>query len=290
MLNSRSACETLYDLLGALPGDDAESLRAAFRSAVKGVHPDVNQADPGAALKFRQILRANEILSDQKARAAYDCLLNFARHEQEALSKRATAAAIYRFATGIMALAGISVVFIGGYLLFAYISGLTLAPTQMMELFGYNPALVATVTIERSDTLARADPRNKLEDVGVSEKLTENPEEFEKPWSPSAVAAVRGTGSAHASATDSPVGNLRTSDVQDYVARGISAYRGGNLYLALAAFNLAIQLDPDFSDAYINRGIVLHRIGDLERAFADVAQAKSIADSSRKKTPPAISP
>jgi curved DNA-binding protein CbpA len=288
--NSRSACETLYDLLGALPSDDAESLRAAFRNAVKGAHPDVNQADPDAALKFRQILRANEILSDKEERAAYDYLLKFARREQEALSKRAKAATIYRFATGVMALAGISVVFIGGYLLFAYVNGLTLAPKHMMELFGHTLALVDTVTTERSDTLARADPRNKLEDVGASEKLTENPEEFEQAWSPSAVAVVRGTGSAHASASDSPVGNLGTSDVQHYLARGISAYRGGNLYLALAAFNLAIQVDPSFSDAYINRGIVLHRIGDLQRAFADVAQAKSIGDSSRNKTPLAISP
>jgi len=30
--------DTLYDLLGALPRDDAEGLRTAFRSAVKGTH------------------------------------------------------------------------------------------------------------------------------------------------------------------------------------------------------------------------------------------------------------
>ena len=55
---------TLYDLLGALPGDDAEDLRAAFRRAVKGAHPDLRPGDPDAALKFRQIVRANEILCD----------------------------------------------------------------------------------------------------------------------------------------------------------------------------------------------------------------------------------
>ena len=31
--------KTLYDLLGALPSDDAEGLRTAFRKAVKGAHP-----------------------------------------------------------------------------------------------------------------------------------------------------------------------------------------------------------------------------------------------------------
>ena len=53
--------ETLYDLLGALPNDDADELRAAFRRAVKRVHPDINSEDPDAGLKFRQIVRANEI-------------------------------------------------------------------------------------------------------------------------------------------------------------------------------------------------------------------------------------
>lgn len=46
--------ETLYDLLGALPNDDADDLRAAFRRAVKRAHPDVNPEDPDAGLKFRR--------------------------------------------------------------------------------------------------------------------------------------------------------------------------------------------------------------------------------------------
>jgi len=43
--------KTLYDLLGALPHDDAEGLKTAFRQAVKGVHPDIRPGDPDAALK-----------------------------------------------------------------------------------------------------------------------------------------------------------------------------------------------------------------------------------------------
>jgi curved DNA-binding protein CbpA len=61
--------KTLYDLLGALADDGAEDLRTAFRRAVKGTHPDLNPDDPDAALKFRQIVRANEILSDEEQRA-----------------------------------------------------------------------------------------------------------------------------------------------------------------------------------------------------------------------------
>lgn len=46
--------ETLYDLLGALPNDDVDDLRAAFRRAVKRAHPDVNPEDPDVGLKFRR--------------------------------------------------------------------------------------------------------------------------------------------------------------------------------------------------------------------------------------------
>jgi curved DNA-binding protein CbpA len=66
--------KTLYDLLGALPNDDAEGLRTAFRQAVKGAHPDIRPGDQDAALKFRQIVRANEILADaSSARLTSTC-------------------------------------------------------------------------------------------------------------------------------------------------------------------------------------------------------------------------
>src|SRR5438309_11676095 len=99
---------TLYDLLGALPHDDAESLRRAFRSAVKGAHPDLRPDDPDAALKFREIVRANEILGDPEQRAAYDHLLGLAHEEQVSVSKQqAVFVRVHRFASGVMAFAGI---------------------------------------------------------------------------------------------------------------------------------------------------------------------------------------
>src|SRR6266436_86883 len=130
--SSGAGMETLYDLLGALPKDDAEGLRTAFRRAVKGAHPDIHPGDPDAALKFREIVRANEILGDVEQRAAYDHLLELARLEQELASKRATAAKIHRLASdviaGVIALAGVSVVTVGGYLLFMHMSAALVAP------------------------------------------------------------------------------------------------------------------------------------------------------------------
>jgi curved DNA-binding protein CbpA len=113
---------TLYELLGALSHDDAEELRTAFRKAVKGTHPDLRPDDPDAALKFREIVRANEILCDPEQRKAYDHLLDLAQLEGEAASKQAPVVKLRKFASAVMASTGASVMIIGGYLLFMYVS------------------------------------------------------------------------------------------------------------------------------------------------------------------------
>ena len=114
--------KTLYDLLGALPTDDADDLRTAFRKAVKGAHPDIRPDDPDAALKFRQIIRANDILRDAEQREAYDHLLELAAREQEYVARNVLAAKIYKLALGVIALAGMSVTSIASYVLLTQIS------------------------------------------------------------------------------------------------------------------------------------------------------------------------
>ena len=107
---------TLYDLLGALPGDDAGDLRKAFRRAVKGAHPDIRPNDPEAGLKFRLIIHAMEILGDPDQRAAYDYLLEQARRE---LAQDQRAARIRNFAFAMIGLASASIVAVGMQILFA---------------------------------------------------------------------------------------------------------------------------------------------------------------------------
>ena len=41
--------KTLYELLEALPDDDADGLRAAFRKAAKANHPDFNPGNAEAS-------------------------------------------------------------------------------------------------------------------------------------------------------------------------------------------------------------------------------------------------
>src|SRR5258708_18229524 len=73
--SSGAGMETLYDLLGALPKDDAEGLQTAFRQAVKSAHPHIHPGDPHPAPKFTDIVRANQILGGVAHRAACDhCL------------------------------------------------------------------------------------------------------------------------------------------------------------------------------------------------------------------------
>src|SRR5262249_32638629 len=130
--------ETLYDLLGALPDDGADDLRAAFRSAVKRAHPDVNPGDPDAELKLRRILRANEILSDGEQRAAYDRLLALAHHER----KRAVGDKLYKLGSAVVAIAAGSAVAVGGYVLVLQLSASALAPAIATQEAANEPASI----------------------------------------------------------------------------------------------------------------------------------------------------
>lgn len=67
--------QNFYDLLGARPDDDAEAIKRAFRKAAKACHPDHHGGDPEAAVRFREVARAYEVLGDAEQRVEYDRLL-----------------------------------------------------------------------------------------------------------------------------------------------------------------------------------------------------------------------
>jgi tetratricopeptide (TPR) repeat protein len=75
-------------------------------------------------------------------------------------------------------------------------------------------------------------------------------------------------------------------DAKFYRESAIAAYGNGDLPLALVYFDRAIRLDPSFEDAYIDRSIVLYRLGALDFAFDDVARARGIENSHRILMPP----
>ena len=158
---------TLYDLLGALPKDSADDLRAAFRRAVKGTHPDLHPGDPDAAVKFREIVRASEILGDAERREAYDHLLDLAQLEQA--SEQAAAARFHRFFSGLVGLAGVALMTAGSYLLFMHGSAASVAPAD-----GISPAIHASsaaapspVAIRASTSVAKQDAAGSLQQAAA---------------------------------------------------------------------------------------------------------------------------
>src|ERR1700730_1355304 len=194
--------KSLYDLLDALPEDDADGLRAAFRKAAKANHPDNNPGDSDAPLRLRRIIRANSILRDERQRAHYDRLLAVARQERRLK---------FVIAGGIS-----SVVLMGGYLLFGYVSKASLVAAQVIEVSAREPApAAAAISAPLSDTIGRARSRDERDDIGTPNK-PENPEAVREAAAPSAAAPAESKDNAPAIADAPAARDLGVKDARYY--------------------------------------------------------------------------
>ena len=354
---------TLYDLLGALPGDDAADLRRAFREAVKGTHPDIRPNGPEAALNFRLIIHAMEILGDPDQRAAYDHLLDLARGE---LEQEQRAGRIRNFAFAMIGLAGVSIVAVCVQLLLASTAAVPPQAARTDEL-SHGPAEIASNSPSAGPGLNDGASRD-----AETAKPAETQDDFLKRWAANDInvpadrkaeaakpaeeqqpltsrldtnennaAADRnaeiatlaksgddpppppGANDNNAAADrnaeivtaskepETPVVNApspnpparhddadgmkavvepddKTDPSAVMHAQGIMAYRNGDLKLALANFDRAIELNPTFMIAYVNRGIVLYRMGKRDRALADVARATQLDRAGRARSAAAL--
>ncbi len=61
-----------YEILGVDRKATQADIKSAYRKLVKQYHPDLHPDDKDAAAKFKEINEANETLSDEQKRAAYD--------------------------------------------------------------------------------------------------------------------------------------------------------------------------------------------------------------------------
>lgn len=102
---------------------------------------------------------------------------------------------------------------------------------------------------------------------------------------PSTVGPAAADHAAESTPANEPPPSPPVKDAQYYRRQGIASYRNGDLPVAIADFDLAIRLDPNLEDTYIDRGIVLYRLHQFDRAFADVAQAIRLERSHRDEPP-----
>jgi curved DNA-binding protein CbpA len=235
---------TLYDLLGALPSDDAEGLRTAFRKAAKATHPDINPDNPDAALRFRELVRAYDILTDAEQRETYDELLAIAL-QPPATKAVQTYETVRKVASNTMAATVISAVLVGGYVLF----GLFSTPPGAAE-------ITTDRTIGEAQVVAALHP-----DVTASDE----PRPQREADASTAGAAVTSVVAPAAKAANAmAIG--RFEPVPGFVS-----------------YNLAVQYYPRFATASFDRGIVLYPVGDFDRPFAALAPPKPATDSRRAK-------
>ncbi len=274
--------KTLYDLLGALPDDDAESLRTAFRNAVKANHPDVATDDPDAALRFRQIVRANAILSDTEQRATYDRLLALTLRQPDPTSKRSSSGTIRKLASDAMKVAFLSTVSIGGYLVFEQLSKVSVTPVKATQIAARGPDEIAAVTpTVQFDTAGRDKPRDMVEGAGVASDAIV----------PSAVVPAANTDSdqviAHVGPTEmptEPIDNTRRDEPREklegaavpddaILPSAVAPAASTDGAQAIANTSPAPDLSPHDAKSYRERGIFAYRDGDLHRAIADFDRA-----------------
>lgn len=150
---------TLYDLLGALPSDDAEGLRTAFRKAAKATHPDTNPDNPDAALRFRELVRAYDILTDSDQRATYDHLLAIALQPTTLPSTR-TYETVRKVASNTMVVSVILAVLVGGYTVFGLFSK---APSAAEMMAGLTAGGTPEGAAKHGTIMARDEPQARRE-------------------------------------------------------------------------------------------------------------------------------
>jgi hypothetical protein len=144
---------TLYELLGALPDDNAEGLRTAFRKAAKATHPDLNPDNPEAALRFRQLVRAHDILTDAEQRATYNQLLAIALKPQPSKSKHVYEK-VHRFASSTIAATIISGILIASYTLMGLVSRAPVAAESTVGISTVATAEIGAAAARESTALA----------------------------------------------------------------------------------------------------------------------------------------
>jgi hypothetical protein len=255
---------TLYDLLGALPDDDAEGLRTAFRKAAKATHPDLNPDNPEAALRFRQLVRAHGILSDAEQRAAYDQLLAIATRPPLPAKSRQVYEKVHRFASSTIAATIIAGILVASYTLMGLVSRAPVAAESTVGIAGRTPESAATTP---SDSADRNGERTALADEVFTTGAIAPKANVWGPW-------LSGAG---------PVPHMALGDAKSDPEPGIFISRSGSKYPSLGSRDHAIERDLGFAAAYLTGKIPLYSPRAVGRAFTDMEHTRRLAKARQAK-------
>jgi tetratricopeptide (TPR) repeat protein len=155
-----------------------------------------------------------------------------------------------------------------------HMSAASVAPLEDADVSsGASPEIVAVSPAVLPDKVDNTVSPTKPEGPGI-------PAEAAAP--PAATPKIRAEGPAPVNI--GPAHELAAAEARSLRARGMSALRRGDLNGAIADLDQALQLDPRFLPAYIDRGTILYRMRKLGRAFADAAAARRIEEADRAKS------
>ena len=73
-IRARVEYKDYYKILGVAKGATEKEIKAAYRKLARKHHPDMNQGNPKAEARFKEIGEAYEVLSDPEKRKRYDAL------------------------------------------------------------------------------------------------------------------------------------------------------------------------------------------------------------------------
>jgi tetratricopeptide (TPR) repeat protein len=224
---------TLYDFLGVDPSADAETLKRAFREAIKMHHPDLHGGGAAANRRTKVIIAAHEILRDPERRAAYDEYLAQLHEPPPRFERRRTM--IYAASAAVC-------------LSIALVSAWALS--------------VATATLIDQVTVARQDQHRGLpQDISVTGNTqipTEASSAREHPISVSGGESGIAKSDADVSMTDMALASVSPSIKTD-------------LDKVFADIDLAAHCTSEDPQAHRDRGDACGHKGDMDRALAEYA-------------------
>jgi tetratricopeptide (TPR) repeat protein len=289
---------TLYDLLDADPEADKAALKEAFRKAAKISHPDVCPDDAEAPWRFRQIVRAHEILSDDELRAAYDHVVAFEQRmiEQDKPRRPILDNVLAKIVSSTIAAAVAGIALFSGYALSAYLSEVPVAAARMVDAVSSRPATDAAAPGAQLQTagLSKADRDEVKQRIDVvlatlREVTAEaavpaaandtTPRTASQATIEATIEAAAPDGLGLEAAALGPVPDHARRDAKFFRTRGMLAYRFGDFSRAIANFDAAIRLDPNYERAYRDRAAALAITSRFERATADLARADRIRNA-----------